>query len=534
MEKKYKERIGKKMKVMLVCNAGMSTGILAKKIEEASDGKLECKAYGEAEYLDHIKEGYELLLIGPQIRHLKKQIEESVSIPVDTIAPQYYGMMNGKGVFKEIEKKYNLGNFTTFLEEKLMPIATKFSTQRHLKAIRDAFICIMPITLAGGIVSVISAAPAPEGTTNGFLLAWAGFVSNNNMILSWINAITMGAMSLYVTIALTSFLAKSYKLDNLLPILLSLCGFVLTCVAPIKLAFDGKTTEISYLDGKGILAAIFISILTVELYRIMREKNFGRIKLPDSVPDSLSETFASLCPGIVLIALYSVLFIIFFNMKTTLPGWVYTKLAPAFTVADSMPFVVIMTAIVQLFWFFGVHDAAFSGILAPIRESGLSVNAAAKLAGHAMPRTFTTPFWVYFCIIGGCGSVLALAILLCKSKSKQLKTVGRVGLIPAFFNISEPIIFGVPLMLNPIFFIPFILTSTLNCFIAYLCTSLGIIGKSFAMLSWNMPSVFGAFLSTMDIKALILVVALIVLDGVIYYPFLKVQEKELLEVEEEE
>ena len=89
------------------------------------------------------------------------------------------------------------------------------------------------------------------------------------------------------------------------------------------------------------------------------------------------------------------------------------------------------------------------------------------------------------------------------------------------------------LLVKP-FFIPFILTSTLNCFIAYLCTSLGIIGKSFAMLSWNMPSVFGAFLSTMDIKALILVVVLIVLDGVIYYPFLKVQEKELLEVEEEE
>lgn len=323
-----------------------------------------------------------------------------------------------------------------------MPIATKFSTQKHLKAIRDAFICIMPITLAGGIVSVISAAPAPEGTTNAFLIAWTAFVNNNNMILSWINAITMGAMSLYVTIALTSFLAKSYKLDNLLPILLSLCGFLLTCVAPVKLAFDGKTTEISYMDGKGILAAIFISILTVELYRKMREKNFGRIKLPDSVPASLSETFASLCPGIVLIAIYSVLFIIFYSMGTTMPGWIYTKLAPAFNVADSLPFVVIMTAIIQLFWFFGVHDAAFSGIMAPIRESGLSVNAAAKVAGHALPRVFTTPFWVYFCIIGGCGSVFALAVLLCLSKSKQLKTVGRVGIIPAFFNISELIIFG--------------------------------------------------------------------------------------------
>ena len=427
-----------------------------------------------------------------------------------------------------------MNSFTSFLEVKLMPFATKFSTQRHLKAIRDAFISIMPITLAGGIVSVISAAPVTENTTNGFLLAWASFASNNATILSWINAITMGAMSLYIVVALSSFLAKSYKLDNLLPILLSLCGFVLTSVAPIELGFDSKSVEISYLDGKGILAAIFISILTVELYRKMREKNFGRIKLPDSVPASLSETFASLCPGIVIIALYSVLFIIFYNMQTTMPGWIYTTLAPAFTIADSLPATVIMTAFVQLFWFFGVHDAAFAGILAPIRESGLSVNAAAKLAGETMPRVFTTPFWVYFVIIGGCGSGLALAILLCRSKSKQLKTVGRVGLIPAFFNISEPIIFGVPLMLNPIFFIPFILTSTCNCLIAYVCTSLGLIGKSFAMLSWNMPSIFGGFLSTMDIRALILVVALIVLDAVIYFPFFKVQEKELLKKENAE
>lgn len=96
------------MKVMLVCNAGMSTGILAKKIEEASEGKLECRAYGEAEYLDHLDEGYELILIGPQIRHLKGQIEGSVSIPVDTIAPQYYGIMNGKAIFQEIQKKFDL------------------------------------------------------------------------------------------------------------------------------------------------------------------------------------------------------------------------------------------------------------------------------------------------------------------------------------------------------------------------------------------------------------------------------------------
>ena len=96
------------MKVKLVCNAGMSTGILAKKIQDASEGKVECHAYGEAEYLDHIDEGYEYLLIGPQIRHLKKQIADSVSIPVDSIAPQYYGIMNGKAIYEDIKKKFNL------------------------------------------------------------------------------------------------------------------------------------------------------------------------------------------------------------------------------------------------------------------------------------------------------------------------------------------------------------------------------------------------------------------------------------------
>ena len=426
-----------------------------------------------------------------------------------------------------------MDKFTNFLEQKLMPIATKFSTQRHLKAIRDAFITIMPITLAGGIASVISAAPVTETTTNGLLLAWANFANSNSMILSWINAATMGAMALYICVALTHFLAKSYKMDTLLPVLLSLTGFVLTCINPLELSWAGKTAEISYLDGKGILPAIFIAIFTVEIYRLMRNKNFGRISLPDSVPASLSETFASLFPGLVIIMVYSALFIVFHSMGTTLPGFIYTVMAPALDLADSLPFAIIVTMLIQLFWFFGVHDAAFAGILAPVRDGGLSLNAAAKVAGQALPKVFTTPFWVYFVIIGGCGSVLALAILLCFSKSKQLKTVGRIGIVPAFFNISEPIIFGVPLMLNPIFFIPFIFTSTINCLIAYVCTSVGIIERSFAMLSWNMPSVFGAFLSTMDVKALILIVLLIVLDAVIYFPFFKIQEKQLVEMEKE-
>ncbi|WP_115716263.1 PTS sugar transporter subunit IIC [Amedibacterium intestinale] len=417
------------------------------------------------------------------------------------------------------------------MEKYILPLANKMSSQRHLKAIRDAFISLMPITLVGGIAAIVNSAPVTETTTNGILLAWASFAQDNALILNWINTLTLGAMSLYICIGITNFLCKQYKTDVLLPIMLSVTGFMMLCIAPQSLGWDGKIVEISYLDGKGLIPAIFIAIFTVEFYHLLRKKNVGRIKMPDSVPASLSETFASLVPGIIILGIFVCIFAVFNALGTTMPGFIYTTLAPAFTAADTLPFAIIATLLVHVFWFFGIHDAALSGILSPIRDGGLSLNAAAHVAGQSLPNIFTTPFWVYFVVIGGCGSCLALAILLIRSKSKQLRTVGKIGIVPTFFGISEPIIFGVPLMLNPIFFIPFIFGSVVNATIAYILMDIGIIGKTFAMLSWQMPSIFGAFLSTMDIKALILIVVLIIIDILIYYPFFKIYEKQLVQQE---
>ena len=419
------------------------------------------------------------------------------------------------------------------IEKSILPIANRLSTQRHLKAIRDAFISILPITLAGGIVAVLTAAPVTEDTTNGFLLAWRAFADNNSMLFGWINALTLGAMSLYICIGIVYFLCKHYKIVPFQPILLAVFGFMLLMVTPLELGWAGKQVEISYLDGKGLLPAIMVGVFVVEAYHFMRQRNWGRIKLPDSVPASLSETFASLVPSVVIMFIMVIVCAIFNSQGTTLPQFIYTYLAPTLSAADSLPFTILITLAVHLFWFFGIHDAALAGILGPIRDGNLSINAAAHMAGESLPAVFTTPFWVYFVIIGGCGSVLALALLLIRSKSKQLKTVGGVGLIPSFFGISEPIIFGVPLMLNPLFFIPFLLTSTVNAIISFILLDTGVIAKTFAMLSWNMPSVFGAFLSTMDIKALFLVIALIIIDMVIYYPFFKTYEKNLVKLETE-
>ena len=130
------------------------------------------------------------------------------------------------------------------------------------------------------------------------------------MIFSWINALTLGAMSLYICIGIIHFLCKSRKIESFLPILLGVCGFLMLIVEPMSLGWDGKMAELSYMDGKGLIPAMFISILTADLYCYMRKRDFGKISLPDTVPASLSDVFASIVPGAVLMVIYIALYAI--------------------------------------------------------------------------------------------------------------------------------------------------------------------------------------------------------------------------------
>lgn len=426
----------------------------------------------------------------------------------------------------------NFNNFSNSVSKYITPMANKLSQQRHLKAIRDAFMSLLPITLFGSIPIIIKALPLPENPSNSFLIFWKEFLEKNDLVFNWISGVTMGAMSVFICIGITYFLCKQYKEDFLHPIMISLAGFLMLVLTPLKMGWDGKEAELSFLDGRGILLAIFISIVTVESYHWMKKKNVGRISMPDSVPASLSDTFASLIPALIILTGFSALFIVFYAMETTMAQFIYSIMEVSFKAADSLPFTIISVFLIHLFWFFGIHDAALAGVLGPIRDGNLSINAAEKMAGQDLSNIFTTPFWTYFVIIGGSGSVLALAFLMMRSKSKQLQTVGKIGLIPSFFGISEPLIFGTPLMLNPTFFIPFIFTSVFNAIVTYLCMYFGIVGKTFAVFSWQMPAPIGAFLATMDWRAVVLVCGLIVLNGMIYYPFLKSYEKVLVEQEQ--
>ena len=424
--------------------------------------------------------------------------------------------------------------FISWLERTMLPVANKIAKQRHLMAIRDTFMTILPPIFFGGIIAVINSAPAVEGTTNGFMIAWANFASDNAIILSWLNTVTLGFLSFYVCIGITYYLCKHYEITPFMPIVIAIAGFMMLTAEPVELSFGNALGQLTYFDGKGMLVAIFVSIATVEAYRFLTEHHVGEIKMPDSVPPALTTSFGSLATCIIILAVDSLLFIICY--KTQGVGFAHTiinVLSPAIEATDNIGTAILVAILLNLGWFFGIHDAIWNGFLSPIEYGTLSMNAAAKAAGTALPSVFTVSFWCYFGIIGGLGNCLALGILCLLSKRKDIKTVGKLGIVPAFFGISEPITFGLPIMLNPILFVPCILTSVVNVTVSYLLMQSNIIGRTYAMLSYNMPSIFGSYFSTGDFKAVILIIVLILVDMLIYYPFFKAHEKATEDMAEE-
>ena len=223
----------------------------------------------------------------------------------------------------------NIEKMSQSMEKYVMPVAEKFGNERHLQAIRDAFMSLLPLTFTGGIAAVINSAPSVETAGSGLTMAWAKFAAENSMIFSWINALTLGAMSLYICIGIIHFLCRNEKIESFLPILLGVCGFWMLVVEPQSLGWDGKVVEMSYMDGKGLIPAMLISIITADLYCAMRKKNFGKITLPDTVPPSLSDVFASIVPGAVLMIIYIAVYTMMNKMGTTFPKLIYGIISPS-------------------------------------------------------------------------------------------------------------------------------------------------------------------------------------------------------------
>lgn len=428
--------------------------------------------------------------------------------------------------------------FNTFIENKIAPVANKLSRQKYLQALQNTFLALIPFMTIGSFSLVITSPPMDytsmsAGILRSFFHGWAVIAKFLGSSLGFIYLITMTVMSLYVAVILGFQLAKHYKMNPVMPMLITTMSFLIAAT----MNPDGNII-VTYLDGSGLFTAILVSICSFELYRFLVKKKVGYINLTGGgVPPALADSIGNLVPVlIVLIAVAAVSNAVMAATGAGLPALMTTLMTPFVKMVDNIWGIVILAVVVMIFWWFGIHDTVITGPLTPFLLNNYTANVTAFAAGTAavsLPYIVTEPFWWTFMAIGGSGATLGLAFLAATSKSKQIKTIGRLSLIPSLFNINEPLIFGLPLMYNPTMMIPFVLVMPLNAVITYLAMDFGLVARTFADASWNMISPIGALINTMDVKAALLVLLLIVLDLVIYFPFFKVYEKQKLKEEVE-
>lgn len=423
------------------------------------------------------------------------------------------------------------GKLTQAIEKFLLPIANKLQRQKYLQALQNAFLTFMPLTIIGSLATIITS-PFYDYTTMSqsaagyaFFKAWGLFVKNYGAPFNLLGSATLGSISLYVSFGCAYFLARHYKINTIITPMLTILSFLMLNSASI----DGGFST-AYFGGEGLFSAILTAILVTEFYRLLITKKIGNISLPESAPPVLSQSFSSLFPiAIVALSATALSYVFTYGIKVPFPQIILNCMHPLVVATDNVFGAGFCALLAQFCWWFGIHDTAVTSMMEPVLMSNYAINAKMVAAGTAaanLPHIFTEPFYWNFVTIGGSGATLALVFLLLRSRSKHLKTVGKLGLIPAFFNINEPVLFGLPIILNPLFFVPFILAQLCNSVVTYLSMAANLVNKPYIYPGWNIPTPIAQFLATMDWRAAVLAVLLVIVDGAIYYPFLKIYDKQ--------
>lgn len=416
------------------------------------------------------------------------------------------------------------------VEKHIAPMAAKIGSQKHVRAMRDGFITAMPFIIVGSFILIFAFPPFAEDTQNGFARAWLDFASNNfDKIMMPFN-MSMGIMTIFVSLGVAYSLARAYKMDGITCACLSLMSFLLIA-AP---AGDGGLST-AHMGGTGIFTAVLSAFFSVELVRFLKKHNIT-IRMPEQVPPAIARCFEMLIPVlIVFMTLYPLSLFIQSQFDMLIPDAVMQLFKPLVSASNSLPAIIGALLVSQLLWFAGIHGAAIVvGLLSPIFLTNIGANIDAFVAGEPIPNIFTQPFWDFYIFIGGSGATLALAILMAFSRSVHLRSLGRMSAVPGFFQINEPIIFGAPIVMNPMLFVPFVFAPVVNAVIAYTAVHMGFVGMGVATTPWTTPAIIGASWGTgWTLSPVILVVALLIIDLFIYLPFFRMFEKQLLEQEGE-
>lgn len=421
------------------------------------------------------------------------------------------------------------------LDNSVGKIALTLSNQRHMSALRSGMMFTLPFTLLGGIVMIIMYPPItdtlqPTNPIFEFLIAWKQWGATTELLKAPYY-LTMGILAIYTVFGISYHLAGSHKINQGYASLIAMCTFL--CIATTPMRDDAKVWNIAltYLDAQGMFLGIIVAMITVEITAYMIKKGIG-IKLPDSVPPNITAVFEYLIPLVVNV-------ILFIGMNELckaglgygLVALVQNLISPLLSFTDSLPSVIIINLFVIGFWFFGIHGAALvASIIGPIQATNLAANAAIMTSGGVPSAVLAGSFKSIFATQIMYNALLFSVLLI--AKSPRLKSICKLSLVPNLFNINEPLIFGLPMVMNVVLIIPILITTVIDTVVFYLLMTTDIIGKVYIATVATFPAPINAFLSTMDWKAPIVWIILLLLNILIFIPFVKVFDKQAIEEDE--
>ncbi|HEY5914427.1 MAG TPA: PTS transporter subunit EIIC [Verrucomicrobiae bacterium] len=406
------------------------------------------------------------------------------------------------------------------LNRYIVPPLTVLSENTYMSAIRAGMVSVVPLTIIGGLFIIVSFLPVS---------GWDKIVAPYLQLLQVPVSATFGLLSVFVCFAIGYDLGKQLKQEAIVSAAMATLVFLM-----IQLKLGDKPEDITLsmdnLGSKGLFTAVLIALVSVRVQKFFTDKNFV-VKLPENVPPIVYESFLSLIPLFFLVVVF---WVVRFVLGIDVDHLVQTTFKPLVFALNTLPGILVYAFLVTLLWSVGINgDNAMDAIVAPIFLQYLTANVEAMTQGQPLPYVTAYGFFTAFVNVGGTGATIALALVMWNSREPGYRKVSRLSLPTQIFQINEPIFFGFPIVLNPLFMIPYILNALVLTTTTFLLMQWGVLHKPFVNVPWTTPPILGHYLVTGgDWKAAVWGAVSIVIAMLVYLPFAKAAERQRLKAEE--
>jgi PTS system cellobiose-specific IIC component len=398
------------------------------------------------------------------------------------------------------------------LNKHVVPALTAVSENAYLSAIRAGMVSVVPLTIIGGLFMIAAYLP---------VRGWEARVAPHLDMLQIPVTATFGVLAVFACFAIAYDLGLQLKQEPFVSATMATVVFLMIQIDP-----SGQTLAMDGLGSKGLFTAVLIALVTVRVSKSFNDRNMV-IRMPASVPPVVAQSFLSLVPLFFLVVAF---WLVRFALGLDINHAVQTVFKPLVFALNTLPGILVYAFLVTMLWSVGINgDNALDAIVAPIFLQYLAANVESMTRGEPLPYVTANGFFTTFVNVGGTGATIALALVLWNSKEAGFRQVSRLSLPTQVFQVNEPIFFGLPIVLNPVFMVPYVLNALILTAGTYLLMQWGLINTPYVNVPWTSPPIIGHYLvSGGDWRAAVWGAASIVVAMAVYYPFAKAAERQRL------